>query len=90
MNRKTKRKSSTKKTRIHKVFHKYAKDKRLLLYSAFKRLVKQEFHMNYHDSVYKGALHMWGSKEGSKRFFTKDDFSKMFVKKDGFFRFIYI
>ena len=49
--------------------------------------------MNYPNSVYKSALHMWGSLDQKKRFFTKENFHNMFVDKDdkeGFFRFIYI
>mgnify|MGYP006088995591 CR=1 FL=1 len=89
--KKTKKKN-TKESKINKLFHKYAKGKRILLLKDFKRVVKSEFHMNYHESVYLGALHMWGSFDGKKRFFTKEDFQNMFVNNDGegFFRFIYI
>ena len=90
--KKTKRKT-TKESKITKLFHKYAKGKRILLLKDFKRVVKSEFHMNYHESVYNAALHMWGSFDGKKRFFTKEDFKNMFVNnddKEGFFRFIYI
>ena len=87
-----KTKKNNKKTKINKLFHKYAKGKRILLLKDFKRVVKSEFHMNYHESVYNAALHMWGSFDGKKRFFTKEDFHNMFVNNDGegFFRFIYI
>jgi len=87
-----KTKKNNKKTKINKLFHKYAKGKRILLLKDFKRVVKSEFHMNYHESVYNAALHMWGSFDGKKRCFTKEDFQNMFVNNDGegFFRFIYI
>lgn len=90
--KRSKRKNSSKEARINKLFHKYAKGKRILLLKDFKRVVKSEFHMNYHESVYNAALHMWGSFDGKKRFFTKEDFQNMFVNNDGegFFRFIYI
>ena len=94
--RKTKvrtKKKNTKESKINKLFQKYANNKGILSYNEFKRLVKSEFHMNYHESVYNAALHMWGSFDGKKRFFTKEDFKNMFVNnddKEGFFRFIYI
>ena len=43
---------------------------------------ENEFHMNYPNSVYKSALHMWGSLDQKKRFFTKKNFHNMFVDKD--------
>lgn len=87
--KKTKSKKNNKKTKINKLFQKYAKEKRILLFPSFKRLVKNEFHMNYHESVYISALHMWGSLDGKKRFFSKEDFQNMFLK-EGFFRFLII
>ena len=89
----TKKKNSSKESKINKLFKKYANNKGILSYNDFKRLVKNEFHMNYSNSVYKSALHMWGSLDHNKRFFTKENFHNMFVNKDGkegFFRFIYI
>lgn len=89
----TKKKNSSKESKINKLFKKYANNKGILSYNDFKRLVKNEFHMNYSNSVYKSALHMWGSLDHKKRFFTKENFHNMFVHKDdkeGFFRFIYI
>ena len=89
----TKKKNSSKESKINKVSQKYANNKGILSYNEFKRLVKNEFHMNYPNSVYKSALHMWGSFDQKKRFFTKENFHNMFIHKDGkegFFRFIYI
>jgi len=91
--KKTKKKNSSKESKINKLFQKYANNKGILSYNEFKRLVKNEFHMNYPNSVYKSALHMWGSLDQKKRFFTKKNFHNMFIQKDGkegFFRFIYI
>ena len=90
---KKKRKNSSKESKINKLFHKYSNNKGILSYNEFKRLVKNEFHMNYQASVYKSALHVWGSYDGKKRFFTKNNFHNMFVHNneiDGFFRFIII
>ena len=89
----TKKKNSSKEYKINKLFKKYANNKGILSYNDFKRLVKNEFHMNYSNSVYKSALHMWGSLDHNKRFFTKENFHNMFINKDGkegFFRFFYI
>ena len=87
--KKTKKKNSSKE-KVNKIFKKYANNKGILSYSDFKRLVKNEFHMNYPNSVYNSALHIWGSLNNNKRFFTKENFHNMFFHKEGFFRFIYI
>ena len=85
-------KNSSKESKINKIFYKYSY-KGILSYNDFKRLVKNEFHMYFSNSVYKSALHTWGSVNDKKRFFTKENFHNMFTNKngkEGFFRFIYI
>ena len=88
MKKKTKKTKKSKKTnnKIKKLFFTYSSNKQYLTKRQIVRLMKKEFKLSYSNNVVTSLMAIWGKKFGSSYFIVKDNFPKLFLKPDGFFR----
>tara|TARA_Y100000389_G_C17116609_1_gene343380 strand:+ start:261 stop:527 length:267 start_codon:yes stop_codon:yes gene_type:complete len=84
MKRKTlKRKKINKYTRL---FDKYSRNKSYLTKKEITKLMKKEFKLSYSNNVQNSLMEIWGKKINHSKVIIKDNFPKLFLKPDGFFR----
>jgi hypothetical protein len=84
MKRKTlKRKKVNKYTRL---FDKYSRNKLYLTKKEIIKLMKKEFKLSYSNNVQNSLMEIWGKKINNSKVIIKDNFPKLFLKPDGFFR----
>lgn len=84
MKRKTQKKKS--KSKIAKLFFSYSTNNQYLTKRQIIRLMKKEFKLSYSKNVLTSLMAIWGKKFGTKYHILKEDFPKLFLKPDGFFR----
>jgi hypothetical protein len=85
MKRKT-QKTKKSNNKINKLFFSYSTNKQYLTKKQIVRLMKKEFKLSYSKNVINSLMAIWGKKIGSSYYIIKDNFPKLFLKPDGFFR----
>lgn len=83
MKRKTQKKVNNK---INKLFFSYSTNKQYLTKRQIVRLMKKEFKLSYSKNVINSLMAIWGKKINNSKVIIKDNFPKLFLKPDGFFR----